>query len=118
MAISKFAAATLAFMTMVGFLWAPTDRDPISNAYFIVTAVGLTIFAAYPRPRLASWWLRVFLILVASISVLLTLPEMYQDLNLDGGADYPAIALRGLACLIFVVLIVEVLVWRSPKIAV
>src|SRR5262245_17949633 len=92
--VARVAAVLFAAVSVLGFLWFLGTHDAGSVAYFIATVVALLAFAAYPRAALSASQLRVLLIALAGIAVATTVFQMYRDLMLVNGADYPAFWLR------------------------
>src|SRR5574341_2508225 len=108
--VSRVAAAFFAAVSALGFLWFLGSHEPMTIAYFIATLVALVIFAAYPRRTLTFFPIRMFVLAIAIIAALTTLPQMYRDITEVGGAYYTAVGLRVLECVVFAVMAFEVLV--------
>jgi hypothetical protein len=95
--VTRVLAGWFAVFVLTGYAWSPLDtRTPLDNAYFGVTFVALAFFAVVP-PRITLRF-RSIVAVVTAIAIALSVPQMYQDLTLQGGADYFALALRFIAC--------------------
>ena len=116
--IARTAAAFFAAVSILGFMWFLGSHDSLTIAYFLATVVALIAFATFPRKSLTSLRIRTLLVVAAATAVALTIPQMYRDLTLINGADYPALVLRFLECLIFFVMGLESLASPRPKLAV
>jgi hypothetical protein len=112
--VARGVAAFFALISMVGFSWFGGSSGghfpPLHIAYHYVQLLGLITFAFLPRKWLSRSLVRWSALLVLCAALVATLPQILDDLRLIDGADYPAVTLRCLACVLLVVGGTEI--WR------
>ena len=107
--LARGASVWFALTSFLGFVWF-ASHDTKTSVYFVVTIVSLLLFAFFPRRSYpAAWWAITTLAIVALI---VSIPQMYADLTLVNGADYGALTLRLIICLLFVIMVVEAVLKR------
>lgn len=116
-AVARPAAIFFAAVSALGFLWFLGAHRPLDTAYFVTTVVALLTFAALPRRAFDKGAVRVLVVAAAVAALGTTVAEAQGDVTLVNGADYPALVLRGVEALIFVVMGLEAIarpVQRPP----
>jgi len=111
--LTLFALRALAlcfiFINTLGLLWFLGQHGFITLVYFWVTSLAFVAFAFMPRRLMAQAPYRQIVINLSVVATLVTLHQIYGDLTLINGADYPAAQMRLLECVILISMFFEAL---------
>ncbi len=106
--VAKIVAGWFALINILGYAWFPLDsRAFFDHAYFVVTFIALAGFAVVPRRILLRF--RTLIVGLAAVAIALSVPQMFQDITLQGGADYFAVVLRLIVCALLGLMSIEAL---------
>lgn len=111
--LTLFALRLLALwflsINALGFLWFLGQHGFMTLVYLLATSLAFVTFALMPRRLMLRAPYRRIVLNLSGVVLFVTFHQIYGDLTLINGADYPAAQMRLLACVIFVSMFLEAL---------
>jgi hypothetical protein len=114
--VLRAVASLLALMTFVGFTWFNTDYSSAWEKFYTFSpTLGLALGAAIPNRLMVMILAKYGLPLLLILGVARTVQDLFEDVQLLDGTDYPAIVIHALVSLVLVLLLVRSLPFRREK---
>ena len=111
--LTLFALRLLALwflsINALGFLWFLGQHGFMTLVYFFATSLAFVAFAFMPRRLMLYAPYRHIVLNLSVVATFVTFHQIYGDLTLINGADYPAAQMRLLECVIFIAMFFETL---------
>lgn len=108
----RVIAALLALIHFVGIIWFPRVGLTAWQAFYLwAPFLALAIGSLLPDRLLTRLPVKVLFSLVAAIAIVRNVQDGFGDLHRQGGADYPALAIR--AVVIAVLTLLWARSWRA-----
>lgn len=89
----KIAAGFLVLATVLGWVWYFDSFNILWHMYFSTMTISLVGIVVFPRKIYRSSFRHLFAAIFV-ITIIATLPVLYQDITLVNGPDSPAIVIR------------------------
>lgn len=96
----RVICGVFAMITALGWVWFAGSFSPYWNTYALVTFIAYIVGASSPAKAYQSKY-RFTIAGLYVLAIILTFPILYFDLKLINGADYQAMMIRGVECLVF-----------------
>ena len=102
----RVLAVFLALATLIGFVWFLGHHRFQTVFYFFASLAALLTFAFLSRREISSS-AKGFVLSLAALAILATIPQLYLDLTLVNGPDYGGFTVRLIEVGIFIAMAIE-----------